>query len=254
MRHLLAVMLCCATLASAEDVTRTVVFKTTPPDATIVQMVGGQHGTVGTAGVEMEVRVALDGNNVSARPLEFEATLPGHKPLQFKMDTRGPNYNMNVNAPIEYVVVEHLQPDGSLSGGVDYVRANPTLVLAALGTLAAGLGAGVYAVRYKKTQEAEAAAAVAARPDPKSYLDHQLEAPAPAAPPAAPPPVPETDSYLDHQLPPPDYATPQAEPAPEPVKEEPAAEPPVPEPAAEEPEEAGEAAPDGEKKGKKKKK
>jgi len=218
MRHLLAVLLC-ATLASAQDVTRTVVFRTTPPDATIVQLIDGQKGQAGSAGVEMEVKVALDGNNVSAKPLEFEATLAGHKPLIFHMDTQGPTYNMNVNAPVEFVVVEHLQPDGSISGGVDYIKAHTTLVLAALGTLVAGVCAGVWAVRAKKTQDAEAAAEVAARPDPKSYLDHQVESPnAPApepvpapepAPEKKPPAIPETDSYLDHQLPPPDYDTPK---------------------------------------------
>lgn len=273
MRPLLALLLC-ASLASAEDVTRTVVFKTTPPDASVVQLLpGGQKGEIGTAGVEMEVRVPLEGHNVSEKALEFEASLPGHKALQFKMDTRGPSYNMNVNAPIEYTVIEHLQPDGSLSGGVDYVKANPVLVVAALATLLGGVGAGVYLVKARKTQAVEAAAAVAARPDPKSYLDRQVEGPAPVA--AAPPPpepepaptrvpppgypkepaIPETDDYLDHQLPPPDYAMPKEEPKveePEPVK----ADEPVVEDAAAEisSDEAEPAAGEPEKKGKKRKK
>ena len=252
MRPLFALLLC-ASLASAEDVTRTVVFKTTPPDASVVQLLeGGQKGEMGTAGVEMEVKVPLEGNNVSSKALEFEATLPGHKALQFKMDTRGPNYNMNVNAPIEYTVVEHLQPDGSLSGGVDYVKANPVLVVAALATLLGGAGAAVWLVKSKQDREAEAAAALAARPDPQSYLDRQVEGPAPVPAPVAPPPVPdsyldhqlpppdylkapaipETDDYLDHQLPPPEYAVPKEEPNPaEPEKVE--QEPEVTEPSAE---------------------
>ena len=178
MKMLLAVLLCLS-LAYADDaptVKRTVVFRTTPAGAAIVQLLP-ERGPTGTADVEMEILVPIKGNNVSPEPLHFEANLPGHKPLTFQMDTKGPDYNMDVNAVITYTVVERLQPDGSMAGGVDYIRSHPMLIGAAVVTMLAGIGAGVYASQSKKTQSAAADAEVAARPAPSSYLDHQLPPP-----------------------------------------------------------------------------